>query len=145
MAKLIVSEKIPLELKGKVNNVKRRILFLSPSVVSGHEKEPCREDFESLTNTSIGTGGFGKVYKVRHKESQNVYAIKVISKSKIIESDLCNQIRLEIRIMYSLNHEHIIKVFNHFEDDDYFYLVLEYAPRGHLYERLKTLGRLRKS
>ncbi len=142
MAKLFSSEKIPLELRSKINPVKQRILFLSPSVASGHEREPKKEDFEALSGNTIGTGGFGKVYKVRHKVSQNVYAIKVINKSKIIESDLCGQIRLEVRIMYSLNHEHIVKLYNHFEDDEHFYLVLEYMPKGHLYEKLKLMGRL---
>ena len=71
---------MPPELKNKVNNVKSRILFLSPSVVSGQEREGRRDDFESLANSNIGVGGFGKVYKVRHKISQNTYAIKVISK-----------------------------------------------------------------
>jgi serine/threonine protein kinase len=79
---------IPPELKGKVNAIKNRILFLSPSVVSGEERECRKDDFESLANSNIGVGGFGKVYKVRHKQSKNVFAIKVINKAKIIEHDL---------------------------------------------------------
>ena len=34
--------------------------------------------------------------------------------------------------MYSLNHPNIIKLYNHFEDDAFVYLVLEYADKGHL-------------
>ena len=79
---------VPPELRGKVNNVKNRILFLSPSVMSGEERECRKDDFESLANSNIGVGGFGKVYKVRHKDSKNIYAIKVINKAKIIEHDL---------------------------------------------------------
>ena len=79
---------IPPELRSKVNNIKRRILFLSPSVTNGQERECRKDDFESLANTNIGVGGFGKVYKVRHKASKNIYAIKVINKAKIIEHDL---------------------------------------------------------
>jgi len=139
MAKNIPSEKIPTELLSKINIVKKRILFLSPSVTSGKEHEAKKDDFESLTSASIGTGGFGKVYKVKHKKSHNLYAIKVISKAKIIEQNMCEQIKLEVRIMYAINHEHIIKLCNHFEDDDYFYLVLEYAPKGNLYDRLKKV------
>lgn len=88
MTKTIVPIEVPPELKNKVNAVKNRILFLSPSVMSGQERECRRDDFESLANTNIGVGGFGKVYKVRHKVSQNIYAIKVINKQKIIEHDL---------------------------------------------------------
>lgn len=51
--------------------------------MNGEQDEYNRDDFESLLNSSIGVGGFSKVYKVRHKQSRTIYAIKVISKSKI--------------------------------------------------------------
>jgi hypothetical protein len=92
------------ELRDKISPVKNRILFLSPSVESGEERECRKEDFESLANSNIGVGGFGKVYKVRHKQSKNIYAIKVINKAKIMEHDLVEQIKLEVKIMYNLNH-----------------------------------------
>ena len=132
---------IPAELRGKVNHVKHRILFLSPSVRKGEERECRKDDFESLANSNIGVGGFGKVYKVRHKESKNIYAIKVINKAKIIEHDLDEQIKLEVEIMYKLDNKYIVKLHNHYEDDDSFYLILEYAPRGQIYTRLKREGR----
>ena len=120
----IVPIVIPEHLKDKVNNVKNRILFMSPSVTDGEERECRKDDFESLANTNIGVGGFGKVYKVRHKVSKNVFAIKVINKKKILEHDLVEQIKLEVKIMYKLNHDHILKLYNHYEDDDNFYLIL---------------------
>ena len=85
---IITPIEIPAEFKDKVNNLKSRILFLSPSVMRGEERECRKDDFESISNSNIGVGGFGKVYKVRHKVSKNVFAIKVINKKKIIEHDL---------------------------------------------------------
>lgn len=121
---------VPPELQDKVNNVKNRMLFLSPSILSGEERECRKDDFESLANSNIGVGGFGKVYKVRHKVSKNVYAIKVINKKKILEHDLVEQIKLEVKIMYKLDHNHILKLYNHYEDDDNFYLILQYCAKG---------------
>jgi len=132
---------VPDNLKSKVNNVKRRILFLSPSVMNGEERECRKDDFESLTNSNIGVGGFGKVYKVRHKVSKNIFAIKVINKSKIVEHDLVEQIKLEVEIMYKLNHQHVVKLYNHYEDDDSFYLILQYCAKGQIYTLLKREGR----
>ena len=132
---------VPPELIDKVNNVKNRMLFLSPSILSGEERECRKDDFESLANSNIGVGGFGKVYKVRHKVSKNVYAIKVINKKKILEHDLVEQIKLEVKIMYKLDHNHILKLYNHYEDDDNFYLILQYCAKGQIYSLLKKEGR----
>ena len=115
---------------------KRRMLFPSPSVLSGAEKEPSVGDFESLTKKAIGEGAFGEVYKVRHKVCRELYAIKVVNKKKVVDANLLPQLRREIRIMYSLNHPHIVKLHNHFEDDNNFYLVLELAEGGTVFQKL---------
>ena len=131
------SIEVPEHLKDRVNKVKNRILFLPQSVLNGEECECKKEDFESLMNSNIGVGGFGKVYKVRHKKSKNIYAIKVINKAKILANNLVEQIKLEVRIMYELNHENIVKLSNHYEDEDNFYLILQYCSKGQLYTILK--------
>jgi serine/threonine protein kinase len=38
--------------------------------------------------------------------------------------------------MYSLDHQNIIRLFNHFEEEEFIYLVLEFAENGQLYEKL---------
>jgi serine/threonine protein kinase len=35
--------------------------------------------------------------------------------------------------MYELNHPHIIKLINHFEDAEFFYLIMELAEGGNLF------------
>ena len=97
---------------------------------SGSQCEQSRDDYESLLSSSIGIGGFSKVYKVRHKQSKMIYAIKVISKQKILQKNLTHQIRLEVDIQYKLDHDHILKLYDHFEDDTNIYLVLQYCGKG---------------
>ena len=72
-------------------------------------------------------GAFGKVYKVFHKKSKLFYAIKEMDKSQLKSNDMSEQIINEVKIMYSLNHENIIKLNNHFEDEKNVYLILEFA------------------
>lgn len=119
---------------------RERLLFISPSVASGAEREPQVSDFDTIENKALGEGAFGEVFKVRHKETQIEYAIKVISKEKVRSSNMLQQIRREIRIMYSLTHPHIIKLYNHFEDDRNFYLILELAAGGTLWKRMARFG-----
>ena len=126
----------------QLNHVKNRLLILSPSVKAGMEREAKKTDFEALEDKSIGKGGFGCVWKVRHKITKKVYAIKVINKDSIIKQNLIEQTNREIEIMYKLDHPHIIKLYNHYEDDEDFCLVMQYASKGQLYNQIKRLKRL---
>ena len=126
----------------QLNKVKNRLLILSPPVEEGLEREACKADFEALEDKNIGKGGFGCVWKVRHKETKKVYAIKVINKESIIKQKLIEQTNREIQIMYKLYHPHIIKLSNHFEDDEDFCLIMQYASKGQLYSQIKRLKRL---
>ena len=55
---------------------------------------------------------------------------------------MTEQIKKEIEIMYRLNHPHIIKLYSHFEDDEDFCLIMEYASRGQLYSFIKKQKQL---
>ena len=101
----------------QLNKVKTCLLILSSPVDKGFEREACIADFKALKDKNIGKGGFGYVWKVRHKETKKVYAIKVINKESIIKQKLIEQTNREIQIMYQLYHPHIIKLSNHFEDN----------------------------
>jgi len=110
-------------------------LFLSPVVQAGWEKEACIEDFEKLAD--LGQGAFGLVWKMVHKKSGAIYAIKQMDKKRLKLSGMIEQVKTEIKIMYSLYHDNIIKLFNHFEDDNKVYLVIEFAKGGQLYDKLR--------
>ena len=116
------------------------MLFLSPVVQAGWEKESNITDFELLGDLGAGNlnyfqrvitngiGAFGNVKKMRHIGSNITYAIKLMSKSMLKNNVMIEQIKTEIKIMYGLNHENIIQLYNHFEDDNVVCLVIEYAP-----------------
>ena len=119
----------------KLNKIKKRCLILSPTVNAGLEPESKIADFEK--EREIGKGGFGLVWKVIHKSTQKVYCIKVIQKQGIMEQKLVDQMNREIEIMYILNNPHCLRLKNHFEDDNNFYLVMPLASKGQLYRVLK--------
>ena len=64
---------------------------------------------------------------MRHKVSKQIYALKQISKAQLKQERMIGQIKNEIKIMYGLYHPNIIKLYNHFEENDFIYLVIEYA------------------
>lgn len=85
-----------------------------------------RKSLERVIRSYIGA--FGKVKLVRVKATGKEYALKEIEKRNIKRSGMENQVANEIKIMYSLHHENIIKLYNHFEDENYCCLLMEYAP-----------------
>ena len=128
---------IPLPMPLKLNKVKDRLLILSPTVRAGLERECNKGDFYREGEKFIGKGGFGEVWKVIHKQTNKTYVIKVIDKISIFEQKLVDQMNREIEMMYKLNHPHVMKLVNHFEDNEKFYMIMPYAGKGQLYSLLR--------
>ena len=132
---LTTEDLIPSEQK--LNKIRRRLIILSPTVELGFERECCNKDFYRENEKPIGIGAFGKVWLVKHYNTQKLYCIKILSKRNIIEKKLINQLNLEISIMYQINHPNSIKLYNHFEENERIYLIMEYAPNGSIFYYLK--------
>ena len=125
-----------------LNNVKNRLLILSPTVINCLEREYNLNDFTCEGGKPIGKGGFGEVWKIIEKTTSKLYVVKIIKKATIIKKKLTNQLNREIEINYLVSHPHIVKLLNHFEDDDNFYLIMNYASKGQLFAQLRKRGRL---
>jgi serine/threonine protein kinase len=124
--------------KIKINNIKERLLILSPTVQAGIEPELKKTDFNF--DKPLGKGAFGEVWKATHLETNRVVAIKVIDKLKVKQSKMQGQLVNELKIMYSISHNNIVGIYNHFEDDENCYLVIEYAGGGQVYSKMMSLG-----
>ena len=120
-----------------INNIKNRLLALSPTVAAGIERECTKDDFYTEGNKEIGKGGFSSVWKVSHISTGKVYVIKLMNKQNIIRENIIEQINREVAILYKVNHPHIIKLINHFEDEQNVYLIMELGAKGQLLNLLK--------
>ena len=89
----------------------------------------------------LGQGAFSTVYHVRHKKNLDEYAMKVIQKSRIKTKKQQKSLKNEIEIQRSLQHPNIIQLFDFFDDDDHFYLLLEYNPGCDLRTALQREGK----
>jgi hypothetical protein len=94
-------------------------------------------DLEEL----LGDGGMGAVYRARQQSSgERLVALKRVRVSG--DRDLLTRIRREAEILATLDHPHIIRVYEFVPDEGGLAIAMQYAPGGSLADRLAAQGRL---
>ncbi|KAF4698553.1 hypothetical protein FOZ62_011858, partial [Perkinsus olseni] len=89
----------------------------------------------------LGKGSFGEVLCVRISTdpSGRLYALKSLRKRDVEQGQLSGQVEREISVQSRLPaHPNILRLYSHFEDREYVYLLLEYCAKGELYHLLRT-------
>ncbi|CAG9783637.1 unnamed protein product [Diatraea saccharalis] len=76
----------------------------------------------------IGEGSFGRVFKAKHKETNDIVALKVIRKKGRSSKDLKN-LRQECDIQRQLKHPNIIRMIDSFDTESELVVVTEYAEK----------------
>ena len=80
----------------------------------------------------IGRGGFGKVWKIRYKKNNKNYALKEMSKVKIIDRKSVKNIKKEREFLSILHNPFIINMICSFQDYENLYLVMDLYTGGDL-------------
>lgn len=80
----------------------------------------------------IGKGGYGKVWKVELSKTHEVFAMKEMSKSKVIAKKSVNSILNEQILLRKLKHNFLVNMYYAFQDRESLYLVMDLMPGGDL-------------
>jgi len=91
---------------------------------------------------TLGTGSFGRVHLVKHKETGKYYAMKVLVKRQIIESKQVEHTINEKKILETLDHPYMVNLIGSFKDNRNLYIILEYVCGGELFSYLRQCKRL---
>ena len=93
----------------------------------------------------IGQGGFAKVNLGLNVLTGRVVAIKSFNKNKKTKyGDKINmdKILYEINLMKKLNHQNITKILETFEDEQFYFIIMEYINGGNLFSYVKKRRKL---
>ncbi|GJJ68761.1 protein-serine/threonine kinase [Entomortierella parvispora] len=86
----------------------------------------------------LGKGDVGKVYLVRQKDTDRLYAMKVLSKKEMIKRNKIKRAFAEQEILATSNHPFIVTLYHSFQSEDYLYLCMEYCMGGEFFRALQT-------
>lgn len=86
----------------------------------------------------LGKGDVGKVYLVREKKTEKLYAMKVLSKKEMIKRNKIKRVMAEQEILSTSNHPFIVTLYHSFQSEDYLYLCMEYCMGGEFFRALQT-------
>ena len=82
---------------------------------------------------TIGEGTFGKVKLATHILTGEKVAIKILEKNLIKGKNEYERIEREIKYLKLFNHPNIIQIYEVIESSSSFFIVMEYAPGGELF------------
>jgi serum/glucocorticoid-regulated kinase 2 len=89
----------------------------------------------------VGKGSFGKVFLVREKANQTLYAMKVLKKDYIIRKNQVEHTKTERNVLGYVHHPFIVGLNMAFQTADKLFFVLDYCAGGELFFHLGRLGR----
>lgn len=91
-------------------------------------KPPSEKDYETIK--LISNGAYGAVYLVRHKETNQRYAMKKISKQNLVLRNQIEQAFAERDIMCFTDNPFVVSLFCSFETKNHLCMVMEYVEGG---------------
>jgi len=87
--------------------------------------------------TMVGAGSFGQVFQVRKKDTNQVFALKVLDKSHLRKIDQVQNTKQERRVLEIVNHPFIVKLHYAFQTGPALCLVMDFINGGELFMHLR--------
>lgn len=105
----------------------------STKVESRDSKDSKCIDLNSfIIHSIIGRGSFGDVYLVEKKDSNMLFAMKVLNKTKVFKDNLKRYAITERNVLSAIDHPFIVKLRYAFQNSEYLFLIMDYYPGGDL-------------
>ena len=90
--------------------------------------------------STLGSGTFGTVKKVKLKNNNNIIrAMKIIPKENVLEGVDSKTVISEISILKKLDHPNIMKIYEFYEDEKNYYIISEFCDQGDLLGKMNKL------
>ncbi len=135
-----------LDIAAANKKIKTSVLYTKPSClkeinIKGNDfitdkSQNPSEFYDKLAD--LGEGSFGKIFKVRHKMSESIRALKMIDGYELDKEKVLR----EFEVLKTLSHPNIIKIYDVYYYNSCLYLIEEYIGGGDLFSKVIKLKSL---
>ena len=116
------------------SNVIKKLFRVQMSIPVSQEllvvKQKGNPSDKYIRGRKMGSGSYGTVYEAKNLVFNNTVAMKVIAKHEGMDN---LSIKNEIDILKKLSHPNIVRIYEFYESENYFYLINEYCNGGELF------------
>lgn len=114
-------------------SVQSRVTAAASEITKNHPKLTFSDVYD--LKKKLRKGSFATVWECEHKSTKEVYAVKIIKRDGLKPSE-DEAVMNEVAILQSLLHRHIVQLVDFYEENDYFFLVMEYMTGGDVFDRI---------
>ncbi len=111
--------------------------MMTKSAFIGQYIDDITKTYEVLAE--LGSGSYGKVYRVKSKLTGEIRACKKMNKRKIKNKE---RFKVEINLLKATDHPNIVKLYEVYEDNVYLYLVMEECLGGEFFDKLASRAKV---
>ncbi|OQV26088.1 cAMP-dependent protein kinase catalytic subunit alpha [Hypsibius exemplaris] len=90
---------------------------------------------------TLGTGSYGRVMLVRHKETGSMRAMKILEKKKVVRLKQVEHTLNEKKVLSCVSFPFLVNLDTFFKDNSNLYLVLEFVQGGEMFTHLRKCRR----
>ena len=112
------------EVQLRINPIENRLFILSPVVESGDDRESTVKDFYQENNEMVEIGKLGTGMKVIHRKTNAHYIIIHFEQTKL-KGNVQQKINNTLELMYNAASNYLLRLLNHYEDENKLFLILE--------------------
>ena len=134
----IIFKPYQVDLKDISSNKENSEKIINSNIINNNIGKENKINFKSFEILELlGEGSFGKVFKVRLKKTNEIFAMKVLNKSYLIKKKLLRYAITECNILKESNCPFILKLHYSFQTPDNLYMILDYCSLGDLSYQLQ--------
>jgi Serine/threonine protein kinase len=128
-----------LTQQNKVASLSRRATIRLLEETS-HPIQNMRALYKIYWKKPLGEGAFGTVYLATNRKNADQVAVKKIPKRLTDDASFQNEVNALVRVRENGGHPYICGLREIFEDEKYYYMVLDLVSGGEMFEHLIKLG-----